>query len=74
MSAEDYIENDLDNLLDFALEIQKSIDFTEKEELINNLVEDLEYYIEDYENSDKLTNDDIGKILVELANSYFGSR
>ena len=39
---------------------------------MNNLYTDLDYYIEDYENYDRLTGNDIGKVLVKLADSYFG--
>ena len=65
--------DDLDELYSYAKECQEGIDFEGKRDLLDNLSTDLEYYIEDYENSDQLTGDDVGKILIKLADSYFGS-
>ena len=76
---EDYLKDcnieydDLDKLLSYVLECQKEIDLEGIRDLINDMSADLEYYIESYENSDRLTGDDIGKILVKLADSYFDS-
>ena len=75
---EDYLkENDieydnLDELFSYAEKCQEEIDLEGKNELMSNLYTDLDYYIEDYENSDRLTGNDIGKVLVKLADSYFG--
>jgi len=67
----DIKDYDLDKVYEKAIECQKELNEEGKKNLITSLRQDIDYYIEDYENSNFLSNDEIGKILVNLANSYF---
>lgn len=65
----EYDENELDNLLQFVLDIQEQIDDDGRRDLKSELYSTIDSTICDYE-FNNLNNEDIASILVQLANSY----
>jgi len=67
----EYQPSDLDALLEYALEMQSEMVEQDKENNINDLYHILDDAIADTDFTAHLSNDEIGKVLVALACSYF---
>ena len=65
-----YSEDELDDLLQFVLDMQKQIDDDGRRNLKSDLEEQIEDVIENTYNIENLSNEDIIKVLIKVAYNY----
>lgn len=67
----DFTDEEIDDLLDMALDYQREKRDEDRQENIINLEDDINSAINNSYSTENLSYDDIGKVLVKIAANYF---
>ena len=67
----DFTDEEIDDLLDMALDYQSEKRDEDRQENIINLEDDINSAINNSYSTENLSYDDIGKVLVKIAANYF---
>lgn len=71
VEEDNFTDDEIDYLLDEALDYQKDRRYEDRQENIENLEYEINNTINDSYSIENLSSDDIGKVLVKIAANYF---